>query len=350
MTNPVPRRALLAGAAGLPLAGVAGLAGLAGCTGGQPGRPARSGDPARIRVLTGLGFQGRESYLDVAIEMGWFAEVGLEVEVLPGEGTEQNLTLLSGGQAEFATLDVNAALIEHSRGTFTDFRLTAVLQDLLLSCVMVLESSGIRRPRDLEGTTIAYIPGGINDVVFPAFAQLAGFDAGTVELVTLPPPSFGAALAEGQVDAIMQFVVGRHTIEQAAGGSPVVVFPYADWLSELYGSGIGCPAALAADQPDLVRRFNTAALRGLRYAVDNPPRAGEIFAARHEGQDAEAAAAEVAALSGYVRPGEGFDGQQLRLGEFSEIRLVQSVALLEGLGVIEAGFRFADVVDFSLAR
>jgi NitT/TauT family transport system substrate-binding protein len=342
MTNPISRRCVLAAAATLPLAAIAG------CTGGEAAAPG-PGEPARVRMLTGLGFQGREAYLDVAIEKGWFAEAGLAVEVLPGEGTEQNLTLLSAGQTDFATLDVNAALIEHSRGTFTDFRLTAVLQDLLLSCVMALESSGIRRPPDLAGTTIAYIPGGINDVVFPAYAQLAGFDAGSVELVSLPPPSFGAALAEGRVDAIMQFVVGRHTIERATGGEPVVIFPYADWLSELYGSGIGCSAGLVAEDPELVRRFNQAALRGLAYAVEHPQEAGEIFAARHEGQDLEVAVAEVAALAGYVRPGEDFDGE-LPLGEFAEVRLVQSVAVLEGLGVIEPGFRFADVVNFGLAR
>jgi hypothetical protein len=50
-----------------------------------------------------------------------------------------------------------------------------------------------------------------------------------------------------------------------------------------------------------------------------------------------------------VRPGEDFDGE-LPLGEFAEVRLVQSVAVLEGLGVIEPGFRFADVVNFGLAR
>jgi NitT/TauT family transport system substrate-binding protein len=341
MTNPIPRRSVLAAAATLPLAAAVG------CRGGTA-EPSGPGEPARVRMLTGLGFQGREAYLDVAIEKGWFAEAGLEVEVLPGEGTEQNLTLLAAGQTDFATLDVNAALIEHSRGTFTDFRLTAVLQDLLLSCVMALESSGIRRPPDLSGTTIAYIPGGINDLVFPAYAQLAGFDAGSVELVSLPPPSFGAALAEERVDAIMQFVVGRHTIERATAGEPVVVFPYADWLSELYGSGIGCSAGLAADDPELVRRFNQAALRGLAYAVEHPQEAGEIFAARHEGQAVEAAVAEVTALAGYVRPGEDFDGE-LPLGEFAEVRLVQSVAVLEGLGVIEPGFRFADVVSLGMA-
>jgi NitT/TauT family transport system substrate-binding protein len=343
MTLAISRRSLLAGAASLPVAATLG------CAGGDPEPAAGSGDPVPVRILTGLGFQGREAYLDVAIELGWFAEAGLAVEVLPGEGTQQNLTLLSAGQTEFATLDVNAALIEYSRGTFQDFRLTAVLQDRLLSCVMALASSGIARPRDLDGATIAYIPGGINDVVFPAYAQLAGLDPAAVELVSLPPPSFGAALAEGRVDAIMQFVVGRHTIERAAGGEPVVVFPYADWLSELYGSGIGSPAGLVEQDPDLVRRFNVAALRGLAYAVAHPDEAGEIFAARHEGQDPAAATAELAALAGYVRPGEDLDGP-LALGEFAEVRLVQSVAVLEGLGVLTPGFRFADAVRFGLAQ
>lgn len=344
MTRPIPRRSVLATAAALPLAASVG------CTGGGSGEggPSGPGEPVRVRMLTGLGFQGREAYLDVAVEKGWFAEAGLEVEVLPGEGTQQNLTLLSAGQCEFATLDVNAALIEYSRGTFTDFRLTAVLQDLLLSCVMALESSGIGRPRDLAGATIAYIPGGINDLVFPAYAQLAGFDPGSVELVALPPPSFGGALAEGRVDAIMQFVVGRYTIEQAVGGRPVVVLAYADWLSELYGSGIGCGTALVDGDPGLVAGFNAAALRGLAWSVDNPDEAGEIFAARHEGQDAAAAAAEVAALADYVRAGEDFDGR-LALGEFSTVRLVQTVAVLEGLGVLQPGFRYADVVAFDLA-
>jgi NitT/TauT family transport system substrate-binding protein len=334
------RRAVLSAAAAVPAAAL-----LAACRRGGGDRVAAGVEP--VRVLTGLGFQGREAYLDLAAENGWFTEAGLQVELLPGEGTGQNLTLLESGQCEFATLDISAAIIEYATGEFTGFTLTSVLHELNLSCVIALASSGITTPRDLEGKTIAVIPGGINTVAFPALGQLAGFNPDLVEQVALPPPSFGAALAEGRVDAIMQFVVGRHTIEQATGGQDLVVMSYSDWLPDMYGSGIATTVELARTRPDLVRRFNQAALRGLEHAVANPQQAGEIFAARHEGQDPVAAAAEVQALAPYVRP---TTTERLQLGELSQIRLAQNIALLEGLGAIPAGITPADVATFGLAR
>src|SRR5690606_7133328 len=100
-------------------------------------------------------------------------------------------------------------------------------------------------------------------------------------------------------------------IEREAGS--VRVFAYSDTLPELYGSGLGCSRSLAEQDPDLVRAFNRAALRGLQYAVENPDEAGEIFAGhqRHEGgQPAPVAANENRLLAPYVRADEG-----LALGE-----------------------------------
>jgi len=241
-------------------------------------------------------------------------------------------------------LDVNAAMVEYARGTFTDFVLTAVLQSQLLSCVMVRSDAGITRPRDLEGTTLAVIPGGTNTVLFPAFAQLSGFDSSAVEFVAPPPPSFAALLAEGRVDAISQFVVARRSIERDAG--PVRVFAYADVLPELYGSGLGCSRQLVAEDPQLVRAFNRAALRGLQHAIGNPQQAGEMFAAhaRHEGgQPAQVAAGENELLAPYVRAGDG-----LELGEFDPVRLAQSAGILRSFGVIEVPVRPDELVAVDL--
>lgn len=346
------RRALLGAAASAPF--VTAMAGFStGCSGEVEANPdaGASAAPERVRVLTGLGFQAWEAYLDVGIEKGWFAEERLEVEVLPGEATGGNLALLNGGQAEFATLDVNAALMEYSRaqdpaedGGFDDFVLTSVLHANLLACVMARADSGMRRPRDLAGRSIAVIPGGTNTVVFPAFADLAGLDSESCELVNIPPPSFIPALAEGQVDAIMQFVINQYTAEQGAG--PVVVWPYAEWVPEMYGSGMGVSRQLAESQPDLVRRFNRAALRSLEHAVANPEEAGTIMAARREELAAEEVTAGNEALAAYVRADEG-----LELGQFDEVRLAQSISLLQGLGAVAAGsVAPADLVRYDLAR
>jgi NitT/TauT family transport system substrate-binding protein len=345
----VRRRTVLGAAAAIPVAGVT-----AGCTGAEA--PAESGAPARVSVLTGLGFQPWEAYLDYGIAEGFFAEENLEVQVRPGAGTGENLRLLVGNQAEFATLDVNAAIMEYSKGAdpanrddedpgYTDFVLTCVLHDSLLACVMTLASSGIERPRDLAGRTIAAIPGGINTVAFPAFADLAGFDAGTCELVNLPVPAFNAALAGGEVDAIMRFTLDQFRTERDIG-QELVVFPYSEWLPELYGSGIGVRPQLAEQNPALVAAFNRAALRSLRATVDNPEAAAAVFAAAHPDEptlDVDSVVAANQAMATVVRAADG-----LRPGELSERRLSLSIALMQSLGVVDAGVTAADVARFDL--
>jgi NitT/TauT family transport system substrate-binding protein len=337
LTRPMTRRTFGAGVV------ATGVALAVGCT--RDPAPATShpqGELRLVRVNTGLGLAtGREAYLTVAEEKGYFAAEGIRIEVIPGEGTVTNLTQLATGQVDIATIDVNAALVEFAQGTFTDFVLTAVLHAQLLGCVIVRADAGITRPRDLAGKRMAVIPGGTNTILFPAFAQLNGLDAATVELVAPPPPSFGALLAAGEVDAIQQFVLARSAIEREVG-QPVHLFTYSDTLPELYGSGLGCSRRFAAEHPDLVRAFNRAALRGLLYAVNNPAEAGEIFAGhrRHEGgQPAPVAAKENELLAPYVRADDG-----LALGEFDLTRLAQSAGILRSYGLIDTSVRPEELV------
>lgn len=341
--TPVSRRTFGAGAAAAVFAAVA-----TGCGSRSDGAddPAGSDDLRLVRVNTGLGLnQGREAYLTVAEELGFFAEEGIRVEVLPGEGTETNLTQLAAGQVDVATVDINAGMIEYARGVFTDFVLTAVLHSQILSCVMVLEDSGISRPRDLVGMTMGVIPGGTNTVLFPAWAQLNGFDPDSVEFAAPPPPSFGALLASGDLGAIQQFVVARSSIENDAG-QPVRLFSYADTLPELYGSALACSRELLEEDPELVRAFNRAALRGLEYAVDHPDEAGALFAGhqRHEGGQPEpVATAENTLLAPYVHADDGF-----AFGEFDPVRLAQSAGILRSHGVIDVPVRPEDFVAFDM--
>ena len=276
-----------------------------------------------MRVLTGAGFQPWEAYLDVAQAKGWWAEAGLEVEVLPGEGTGRNLALLTAGQAEIATLDPAAAFIEWERGT-GGFVLTCQLHSNVMASVMAAESSGIRRLRDLEGRRVAVLQGGTNTQLFPGLARVAGFDAGAVELVPLELPFF-PHLAAGSVDASLEFVPSRFAVEQAVG-EPLVVIPYADWLPELPGLALGVTADTAQQEPEMVRGFNQVAIRAIRYAVEHPDEAGQVMAAARENIDAEVVTAALGDLAPYVRAEE--------LGALDPTRCAQTVALLHGLGLL----------------
>ncbi len=297
-----------------------------------------------VRYLTGIAVQGRESFIYVAIEKGYFQEVGLEVEVIPGNGTTANLQLLQAGETEFAVVDITAGFIEYGKGTFTDFTIVSAIQQRNLACFMALEGSGITSPKDLEGKTIAFIPGGVVRLLFDAYADLAGIDGSTVEWVNMPPPQMGQALGAGTIDAATQFVVGEPALEAATGGKQAIVLPFSDYLTDLYGNGLGVSRSYLEENPDVVARFNQAMLKGLEYAVANPTEAGEIYGRYQQLQTPEIAGAEISLMGPYVSPQSG----DAPIGSIDPLRAARNIAILQSVGIIPTSFEAEEVISFDL--
>jgi NitT/TauT family transport system substrate-binding protein len=314
----------------------------AGCGGKQI--PAAT--PAdRLTYVTAFGAAGRDAFAWIAQEKGYFRDAGLDVSIKLGAATGENLKLLAGGQAQFATLDLIGALIQAGKGGYRDFRAFAAIHQQTLVSVLSLAGSGITTPKDLRGRKLAGATGSVNQMLFPAYARLAGVDAGTVTWVDAAPQQLGGLLAAGRVDALGTFLIGRPTIEKAAGGRSVVTLPYRDYLPDLYGNAVITTAALARDKPELVTRFRDAVLRALRYTIEHPDEAGALLHRAQPATDAGAATAEIKLMTPYVtstNPGTP-------VGGLDEARLSRVIALLVRAGVIPAGLKPSDVVDFALA-
>jgi NitT/TauT family transport system substrate-binding protein len=317
-----------------------------GCSGSEADDSdsgAQPGATTKVSYVTGLNIQGREAYVYVAQEKGYFKEAGLEVDVKPGVGTEANLKLLQSGQADFAVLDITAALIDYGKGAFKDFTIINALQQSNLACLMALEGEGITTPKDLEGKKIAYIPGGVVRVLFETYAKLAGVNASTVTWVNMPAQQIPAGLAAGSIDVATQFVVGKPQIEAVAKGKKAVVFPYSNYLTDLYGNGVGVTKKTAQEKPDLVKKFNDALLKGLAYAIDHPDEAGQIYAKYQKLQPPPVAAAEVTLLKPYVQVGGA------PIGALNRERVARNIAILQGAGTIPGAVNADDLFSFDLA-
>lgn len=298
-----------------------------------------------VTYVTGFGLLGREAYMWVAMDQGFFEDEGIKLTIEAGFGSEQNLALAASGQAEFVAVDIPGALIVYSQGELQDFTIVSAVQQRSLIAIMAKQSSGITAPTDLAGRTIGMQPGSVAELLFPTYASVAGFDPESVTFESVPPQELAGALAGGRVDAISQFTVGQ-TLVETITGEPAVVLPYSEFLTDLYGGGIATSTRLAQENPDLVHRFNRALFRGLEYALNDPEGAAEIMGRYVEeiaGQ-LKVAAAEMAALQAYVQPPEA--GQPF--GIIDEQRFARGIALLEAAGAIEPGLTPQDLVSFDL--
>jgi NitT/TauT family transport system substrate-binding protein len=328
------------------VATVAALVLSAGCTksnDGTEGSGKDGGGLEKVSYLTGASILGREAFVYTAIEKGYFKEAGFEVEVLAGKGTAPNLGLLQAGKVDFAAVDITAALIEYGKtdSKFHDFTVVNAIQQRNLQCIMALEGSGINSPKDLAGKKIAYLPGGVAKALFPAYAKLAQIDESTIKWVNIPLEQHPQNLAAGTVDAATQFAVGKPGIDRVAKGKKVTVLPYTDYLTDLYGVGIAVTKKAASEDPDRIRRFNEAVLKGLRDATDNPAEAGKIYAKYAKIQPEPVAMAENKLMVPYVKSAAG----GAAVGALDLQRVARNIAILQGAGVIPAVFQPQDVVS-----
>jgi NitT/TauT family transport system substrate-binding protein len=328
----------------LPVA--AALLLVAGCSGGDDGKTSATGPRGgesleKVVYVTGAGLFGRESYVYEAIDKGYFRAAGLDVEVQSGKGTEADLKLLSAGAAQYAVLDLAGAIVAYGKENLRDFTVVGGIQQRSPAAFMSLASKNITRPKDLEGTRVGAQEGAITSLLFPAYAKLAGFDAGKVRVQPMAPQLLPGALAAGEVDAISQLTVGKPAVANAAQGREINVLPFSDVMTDLFGDVLAVSRTTAQGKPDQVRRFTTAMLRGLQDAIENPQQAGEAYARYQKAQSAKVAAAEMALMKPYVDLGPG-------LGQIDEARATRTVALLQGAGTIPAGFTPADIISFDL--
>jgi len=299
----------------------------------------------KITYLTSFGTFGRDAYAYVAKEKGYFSDAGFDVDIKPGSGTGENIKQIVAGNAAFTPIDLTGGLLDAGgRDKVTGFTAVAGIQQRTMAAIISLEGDGINAPKDLEGKTLADEPGSVVRNLFPAYAKLADVDVNKVTWVNGQAQTLMGTLVSGKVAGIGQFVVGKPTVESIAKTKKAVVLPYSDYLQDLYGNVLITSSAYAKDNPDKVRKFTAALLKGLSDSIDNPAEAGKIMQKYVPTANAEGAAAELSLMAPYVRSAAA----GIPVGALDAERVARSIAVLQGSGQIDAGFQPEQIITFDL--
>jgi NitT/TauT family transport system substrate-binding protein len=294
----------------------------------------------KVSYVTAFGAVGRDSFIWVAKEKGYFKDAGIDIDIQKGAGNVQNLTLLKGGQVQFAALDFTGAEIQSGLGAFTDWRAIAAIHQQTLVSIMTTDPT-ITSPADLPGKTIATADKSVSQLLFPAYAKLAGIDPTKVKLNGVAATALNGLMAGGKVDALSTFLLSQKSLETVAK-KPVTVLPYSTYLSDLFGNAIITKPELIASNRDLVQRFDDAAMKGLQYTLANPAEAAAILNKAEPTALVAGAVGEINAMKPYVAPAGGAP-----IGHMDEQRVARSIAVLQGNGLMPAGLTPDKIVDFT---
>ncbi|MEU1754929.1 ABC transporter substrate-binding protein [Micromonospora matsumotoense] len=322
------------------------LALVSACSGGSDSADAKTGDGKsleKVTYLTSFGNFGRDSYVWVAKDKGFFKEAGFEVEIKAGQGTGAVIQTIVGGQADFGPIDLTGGLLQVGNGVAKDFVAVAAIQQRTMAAIVSVEGKNIATPKDLEGKKLADTPGSVVRNLFPTYARMAGVDYNKVTWVNGEAQTLMGTLASGQVDGIGQFVVGQPTVEAVTKKKPVVL-PYSNVMQDLYGNALITSSKIAKEKPEMVKKFTAALLKGLEYALANPQEAAEILKKNVDTTNPAAAAAELQLMAGYVRS----SNSGTAIGTLDSDRVAKSIAILQGAGALKSNITPDQIIDFNL--
>lgn len=232
------------------------------------------------------GISGANSGFIVAKEKGFFEEAGLNVMITQGKGSGSTAQLIGAKQAVFGFAD--GFVVANSVSQGVNIKMVAAVYRRNPTAVVAVNGSGIEKPKDLENRTIALPTGVAAFQQWPAFTRGCDVDASKIRNVNIDQVSEEAALLAGQVDSIAAFAQSSlPALELRGEGKTFNTMWFADCGVSTVGAGIIVHQDTLAAQPEIIKPFVEAAIRGFIYARQNPQETVDIVMKHQPATDPE---------------------------------------------------------------
>lgn len=219
---------------------------------------------------------GRHAPFYVAIDKGFFKEEGLNVNIIPAKGTAQGIQNVESGIAQIGFIDVASLVVARAEGSTVKV-VSVIYQKAPYTFFSLDPGANVRSLKDFEGLRVGSHSGSYISNIAKAMMRKNGLDPNKLMVESIEPSARIAMLATRKIPAIDFFIITKPAMERAVKDAKVVTFLFADHGLDLYSNGIGAKEAYLKENPDAVKGFVRAALRGYEYSFKNPQEAAEII-------------------------------------------------------------------------
>ena len=288
----------------------------------------------KIRFTLDWIAQSNHGLFFIAMYEGFYKAEGLEVTFDPGKGSADAVRRIVSGAYDMGFPDINALIEYNSKNPDKQIPTVLMGYEQAPMGVFTLKKSNITDPKQLVGKTLGAPVFDAAYQLFPAFAKAVGIDPAAVKRKNMDPQLREPMLVRGEVDAITGHIFSSMLQLKAlkVPQNDVRAFMYKDFGTDFYGNGVAVSPAFIAKNPEAVKAFIRATIKGARELVLHPQKAVDA-ALRFEPllkKDLEADRLKLGTDCCFLTPNvksEGFGGVDMaRLG-----RAIDQVALARNL-------------------
>ena len=218
---------------------------------------------------------GRHAPWYVPIAKGYYKQEGLDVTVVPSKGTADVIKGVDAGVAQLGFIDV-PSLVAGGEAAAA-IKMVAVNYQKPPYCVFSLNpGANVASPKDMVGLEFGSSTASFVWKIHQAFMKMHGLDPSTLKVVNIDGSARVPMLAARKVQAIDLFVMSEPGLKRAVKDAEVKCLLLGDHGLDIYANGIGVKDEFLQKNPEVVRGFVRAALRGWKDALANPEEAAKI--------------------------------------------------------------------------
>lgn len=213
-----------------------------------------------------------------AVELGYYKDVCLDVELVPGGPGKDHIQTLGGGAVDIA-VTAGGQTIPAAVASTTPIDIVAVGTFLkgMPYCFLTIDEELVEReltPLDLVDRTLAIQPA--SEVYAHMMTDKYGIARSKVNLMEAgwtPDP-----ILVGKADFYAAWIVNQPRLLEEKGYEEWNALMYRDWVYDEYSDVIAArrETLQTEEGQEMVRRFLAATHHGIRYLLDNPEHSAEI--------------------------------------------------------------------------
>lgn len=242
----------------------------------------RQDDLKRVVAVVDTTPYGKHAPWFVALERNYWADRGLDVQIQPGRGSADAVSKTASKAADIGFADTGTLIVARGNSG-AKVKTTAMYHYRNLQCCLYNKENPIEGPDELPGKQLAGAPGDASFVLLDALAEINNFDASKVEKVPTDTPNHVSAVVTGTVDGALTYNTFFPGLEDALAEN-AGSWLYADWGIDIYNNGIIVHEDTIEDDPDMVKSFNEGWVDAVKWTVENPDEANEIFLSSPAGE------------------------------------------------------------------
>ncbi len=230
---------------------------------------AQAADAVTLR-LNAIAY-GEHAPFAIGVQNGLYAAEHIALKLVQGNGSGATVQIVASKQDAFGHADMGTLMKAVAKGV--PVKMVGLFQQVSPLSIIFLADKGFKKPKDLEGHSIALTAGDSLHQLLPAVFKKNGVDASKVRLLFMDIAAKSTAVVDGKADAMGGYFTTQGPQIAAVANKPTAWLKYSDFGVNTVAGGVLVHNDMMKEKPDLIRRFLRASVKAWAYADKHPEEA-----------------------------------------------------------------------------